>query len=128
MRSLSSRFARLVFGALAALGAELYVGFALGFAPGWANGWPGGLSIYRVWSAGMTAILLMMQMTIGLCIGALIGLLLCRSPAGRRFAGLVFGIWLLTCTALTMLTCSWVYREIYASTLEMWPNGYPGGQ
>jgi len=75
----------------------------------------------------MTVIFFMIQMTIGVGLGALSGLLLCRSSAGRRFVGWVFGVWLLTCTALTVLTCSWAYREIYASTLAMWPNGYPGG-
>jgi hypothetical protein len=128
MRSLAAQTYRIVaLGTLAALGAEVYFGLALGFAPGWANGWPGGHSIYRVWSAGMTVILFMIQMTVGVGLGALIGLLLSRSSAGRRFAGLVFSFWLLTCTALTVLTCSWAYCGIYDSTLAMWPNGYPGG-
>jgi hypothetical protein len=114
----------LALGALAALGAEFYVGFALGFAPGWANGWPGGLSIYRVWSAGITAVLFAIMVTGGLGLGALICLLLCRFPKGRRHTWLVFTIWLMACTALAMLNCSWCYREVYASALEMWPNGY----
>jgi hypothetical protein len=119
-------YGMVAFMALAARGAELCVGFALGFAPGWANGWPAGLSIHRVWSTGMTALFFVIQMTMGVGLGALIGLLLCRSAAGRRSVGWVLGVWLLTCTALTVLTCSWAYRELYASTLAAWPNGYPG--
>ncbi len=25
---------------------------------------------------------------------------------------------------LSVATCLWAFSEIYASTLEMWPNGY----
>src|SRR4051812_46991768 len=118
----ASTFGMLAIGALAALGAELYVGFALGFAPGWANGWPGGLSIYRGWSAGMTAVLLAIELTAGLGLGALMSLVLCRFPMGHRHVWLCFVVWLIACTALAVLNCSWLYRDIYASTLEMWPN------
>jgi hypothetical protein len=125
MQSLQAKtYGMAALGALVMLGAELQVGVQLWFAPGWANGWPGGLSIHRVWSTGMTVIFFVIQMTIGIGLGALIGLFLCRSSPGRRFAGWVFGVWLFTCIALTVLTCAWAYREIYASTLAMWPNGY----
>jgi hypothetical protein len=121
---LASHFGAIAIVALAALVAEFCVGFALGFSPGRANGWPGGLSIYRVWSAGTTAILFAIEMTAGTGLGAMIGLLLCRFPKGRRQAWLFFAAWLMGCTALATLNCSWLYREIYSSTLEMWPNGY----
>jgi hypothetical protein len=74
--------------AVVSLGYELMAGFALGFAPGRANGWPGGLSIHRVWSAGMTTLFFVIQMTAGVGLGALIGLRLCRWSAGHRFAGM----------------------------------------
>jgi hypothetical protein len=129
MRSPTAKtFWMLAVVALAALGAEFYIGFALGFAPGWANGWPGGLSIYRVWSAGMTAILFVIEVTVGVGLGALIGLLMCQFPAGRRHAWLIFGVWLVACTAVAVLNCSRFYRDVYASTLQMWPNGYGVGR
>ncbi len=128
MRSSTARtFWMIALGALVALGPEFYIGFALGFAPGWANGWPGGLSIYRVWSAGMTFVLFVIEVTVGLGLGALISLLLCRYLKGCRYAWLIFGIWLWVCTALAMLNCMHFYRMTYASTLKMWPNGYGVG-
>lgn len=125
--SYAAKFRMLAFGALAALGVECYIGLALGFAPGWANGWSGGLSIHRVWSAGMTVILFAIEVTVGLGLGALISLLLCRFPTGRRYVWLMFGIWLWASTALAMLICLQFYRVTYASTLKMWPNGYGVG-
>jgi hypothetical protein len=127
-RSLPAQtYGMVALGALYALGVECCVGFSLGFAPGWANGWPGGLSIYRVWSGVMTGIVVAIELTVGFGLGALTSFLLCRFPPGRRYAGFVFGVWLVACTGLTVLACSWMYRGIYASTLEMWPDGYPGG-
>jgi len=111
--------------ALCCLVPEFFVGFALGFNPGWANGWPGGLSIHQVWSSVITEVVVVIQMTIEFGLGALISLLLCWFPTGRRYAGFVFCAWLAICIALTPLSYLWVYREIYKSTLEMWPNGYP---
>src|SRR5260370_31283909 len=120
-------YGMLALGAIAALAFEVYVGFARGLNPGWENGWSGGLSIHRVWSAGMTCVLLAIEMTVGLGLGALTCLLLCRFATGRRHAGLVLVVWLVACIALAMLTSSWLYYEIHTSTLDMWPNGYLGG-
>ena len=114
----------IVLLAVAAFGGEVFFGFGLFFAPGWANGWPGGLTIHRVWSAFMTTYLFVLMMTVGIGAGGLIGLLL-RLVLGNRRTTLVFYFWLLICSVFTVLTCINVYPEIYASTLEMWPNGYP---
>lgn len=51
--------------------------------------------------------------------------LLCRFPAVRHRSTLVFWTWLVILTGLTALVCTLAYREIHASTLQMWPNGYP---
>ena len=118
-------YGALAFMALGALAVELIFGFQFYFAPGWANGWPGGLSIYRVWSAGMTAYLFIMMMTVGIGVGATAIFLLCRFPAVRRRSAAVFWTWLVILTGLTAVVCTLAYCEIYASTLEMWPNGYP---
>jgi hypothetical protein len=114
----------LALASLIALGAESFLGFGLGFAPGWANGWPGGLTIYRVWSAGMTTILFAILVTGAIGIGALVGILLGRTATPRRYAGMAFGIWLCACISLAVPTCYWFYCETYASALEMWPAGY----
>jgi len=110
--------------AFAALACELFFGFPFFFAPGWANGWPGGLTIHRVWSFAMTTYLFVVMMTIGIGVGGFVGVLLGLFLGGRR-TELIFFAWLLLWTVLTTLTCIFSYRQIYDSTLEMWPNGYP---
>jgi hypothetical protein len=100
--------------------------FPFFFAPGWANGWPGGLTIYRVWSTWLTITLFVMLMTVGIGAGSLISLLACISPRGRPHAGKVLSTWMVIWAMLCVAFCAWAFSEIYASTLEMWPNGYPG--
>jgi hypothetical protein len=127
MRSLNAaNYGMVALAASGAFGAELVFGFQFWFAPGWANGWPGGFTIYRVWSAGMTAYLFIALMTAGIGSGALIALLLSHFSPVRRRAALAFCAWLVLWTGLTAFTCAIAYCEIYASTLQMWPNGYPG--
>lgn len=53
-------------------------------------------------------------------------LLACIFAFGRRHTGAMLGIWLVVWTVLCLAACGWAFREIYTSTLEMWPNGYPG--
>jgi hypothetical protein len=108
------------------LGAEVVVSFPFFFAPGWANGWPGGLSIYRVWSTWFTVTLFVMLMTCGIGAGSLISLLLCGFPSGRRSAATALATWIAFWAVLSLLACLRAFPEIYASTLEMWPHGYPG--
>jgi hypothetical protein len=100
--------------------------FPFFFAPGWANGWPGGFTIYVVWPAFMTAVFAVMGMTVGIGIGAFVGLLL-GAALGEPRTQRLFLIWVVTWALLVAIGSPWVYREIYGSTLEMWPNGYPGG-
>ena len=109
-----------------ALGAEALGTFGFFFAPGWANGWPGGLTIYQVWSTWLTITLFVMSMTIGVGVGCLVSLLACIFPVTRRCAGYVFGTWMVLWAIPSAATGFWAYSQIYASTLEMWPNGYPG--
>jgi hypothetical protein len=118
-------YGMMALGAFVALLPELFFGFGLWFAPGWANGWPGGLTIYRVWSAGMTACLFVMMSTIGVGAGGMIGLSL-KLSRQNRLAELVVLAWLVLWTVLSISACALAYREFYVSTLEMWPNGYPG--
>ncbi len=105
------------------LGGEALGTFGFFFAPGWANGWPG-LTIYQVWSTWLTITLFIMLMTIGVAVGCLIGILAGIFPVTRRCSGSVFGIWMVFWAILSVTTSFWAYRGIYASTLEMWPNGY----
>ena len=95
-------------------------------SPGWANGWPGGLTIYAVWSTWLTVTLFLMLMTVGVGVGSLVSLLANVFPGVRRHTGTVFGILMVVWSIISVGTCSFAFREIYASTLEMWPNGYPG--
>jgi hypothetical protein len=126
VRSLTpASYGQLFVLACLALVVEAVGSFPLYFAPGWANGWPGGLTIYHVWSTWLTITFFIMLMTIGCGAGSLISLLSCAFPGGRRYAGYTLAGWLFFWTGLSLATCSWAFREIYASTLEMWPNGYP---
>jgi hypothetical protein len=104
--------------------AELYAGFGAGFAPGWANGWPGGLKINQVWPAGMTAILFTILVTGTVGLGSLFGLYLSRRPRVRRFAGMVFGVWLMAGITLAIVVCYSFYLSLAASVVDAWPNGY----
>jgi hypothetical protein len=119
-------YGRLFAWALLALGAEILSGFPFFFAPGWANDWPGGLTIYRVWSTWLTATLFIMLMTSGIAIGSVICLPISALPGGRRYAGITLVVWIGLWSLLSVVVCLKAFPEVYASTLEMWPNGYPG--
>jgi len=108
-----------------ALFAEAVASFPFYFSPGWANGWPGGFTIYQVWSAWLTLTLFVMMMTIGVGAGSLVSLLACAFSLGRRHSANVLGVWLIIWTVLSLAACSRAFAAIYASTLEMWPTGYP---
>ena len=45
-----------------------------------------------------------------------------RSGILRTWTG--FTVWVVTVVGVTAVLSVWAYRECYASTLEMWPNGY----
>jgi hypothetical protein len=105
---------------------EIAASFPFFFAPGWANGWPGGLTIYQVWSTWLTITFFVMLMTVGLGSGALLSLLVSIFPRTRRHNGFMLIGWMVVWAVLCFAFCLWAFREIYASTLEMWPNGYPG--
>jgi hypothetical protein len=127
MRSLSSAdYGRIFFLGFAVFGAEVVGSFGFFFAPGWANGWPAGLSIYQVWSTWLTLVLFVMLITIGVALGSLVSLCCSLLPRGRRHAGNLLVSWMVIWAILTAVICAWAFREIYAATLEMWPNGYPG--
>jgi hypothetical protein len=119
-------YGKLFAGALLALGFECVASFPFFFAPGWANGWPGGFTIYEVWSTWLTVTLFVMLITSGVGLGSLVSLFCCVVPRGRRHASVVFSIWTGVWTLLSATACALAFRGIYASTLEMWPNGYPG--
>jgi hypothetical protein len=124
-RTPGATYAGLSLIALLCLGSEFILAFPLFFAPGWANGWPGGLTIYQVWSTGMTIAVFVILATLGIALGSLLGFLLCIVAGGRLPVRILLWIWVATWSALSALVCVWVYREIYASALAMWPNGYP---
>jgi len=117
--------ARLFAIACLILVAEAVVSFPFFFAPGWANGWPGGLTIHRVWSTWLTITIFVMLVSAGLGLGSLISLVAGAFPLGRRNAREILGTWMVVWTVLCAGTCAWAFMQIYASTLEMWPNGYP---
>jgi len=108
-----------------ALAGELFVGCGFAFNPGWANGWPFGLTIHSVWSAGMSFLLFLILMTAAAGIGAIVGATYSCFGVGFRHGRAVYVGWLVCCCVLALAASLWAFREIYASTLEMWPNGYP---
>ena len=105
----------------------LFFGFGLAFNPGWANGWPFGMTIHAVWSTGMTFLFFVLVMSFGAGIGAIACAGSAHFDLGLRSktTAYAYAIWLLFCGVAALCACIWVYREIYASTLVMWPNGYP---
>jgi hypothetical protein len=112
------------FVALLAFCSEVVCSVPLLFAPGWANGWPGGLTIHQVFSTGMTLVMFVMLMTIGIGAGCGVGFEVCCFRRGRRYAGRVVAVWVVVWAVLTVAACAWGYRQIYASAVEMWPRGY----
>ena len=122
-----SELGGLCFRAVAALILEALASFPFYFSPGWRNfSWPAGLTIYRVWLMWLTLTLFVMIMTFGVAAGSLVSLLCCVVPIGRRHAGILLGTWMIVWAIFSAVTCVRLFQEIYASTLEMWPNGYPG--
>lgn len=119
-------YVQLFIGALFALIGEAILSFGFFFAPGWANGWPGGLTIYQVWSTWLTLVLFAMLMTFGLGVVSLACILLCLVPTGQRCAGMALAIGMAIWAVISAVICSHAFSVIYASTFEMWPNGYPG--
>jgi hypothetical protein len=103
---------------------EAFIGFGLYFAPGWANGWPFGLTIHVVWSSGMTVLLFLLTVTLAVAIGAAVGLCCSWFKAGRRESRRAFALWLVGATATAFAISYLAYGVIFASTWEMWPNGY----
>jgi hypothetical protein len=104
---------------------ECGLGFSLFFAPGWANGWPGGLSIHTVWSSVMTAFLLLFLMTLAVGVGAAVGSLCAWRGVGTRYGPWLYAAWLVASAAAALTLSCRIYKDIYASTLDMWPGGYP---
>ncbi len=117
-------YGRLCLTALGGIVLEALGSFPFFFAPGWANGWPGGLTIYQVWSTWLTLTLFVMLTTFGVAVGSLVSLFCCLFPRARRRTGILFGVCLVIWTILSGVACAKAFREIYALTLQMWPNGY----
>jgi hypothetical protein len=120
-----ANFGLLLTLACVMLAAEAVVSFPLWFAPGWANGWPGGLTIHQVWSTCFTIMLFIMLITVGVGLGSAISLVVCIFTRGRGQAGSVFGVWIVIWTIISAAVCFLAFKWMYASTLEMWPGGYP---
>ncbi len=109
---------------LCALACEVGFGFSLGFNPGWANGWPLGLTINSIWSVSMSVLFFLLLMTAAVGLGAIIGAACSHYSVGLRHGGAVYTTWLVCACFLALLASHLAFREVYASTLEMWPNGY----
>ncbi len=108
----------------AAMGSCMYVGCGLGFAPGWANGWPGGLTIYTVWSTGISILLFVILVSGMTAIGATAGGICSKQGIGLRHGRSFFVAWLVISTALALAASFRAFQSVYASTLAMWPRGY----
>ncbi len=114
-----------IFGwSLLALGAEIFFGFGFAFSPGWAEGWPFGLSIYSVWSAGMSFVFFLVLMTASVGIGAMTGAACSNYGVGLRCGRVVYAGWLMYSCFMALWVALWAFREIFASSLLMWPTGY----
>ncbi|HEX8201487.1 MAG TPA: hypothetical protein VF590_13460 [Isosphaeraceae bacterium] len=118
----------IVWGSLAAFAGGAWLGFSLGFAPGWANGWPLGLTIHSVWSTGMAVLLFWLSLTSSASLGAAIGSLCAPTVVGRRWGRPAYVAWLVVAAGASLVLSCRAFQGIYASTFEMWPQGYhPGG-
>jgi hypothetical protein len=104
-----------------------FLAFPFYFAPGWANGWPGGLTMARVWSAGMTLGLFAWLTAAGVGFGALIALAVGRFTTVRKVQDVAFVAWLLFWLSFAVVACALFYAATYAGTLKMWAGGYPAG-
>ncbi len=109
---------------LAVLAGLLFFGFGLAFNPGWANSWPFGLPIYSVWSAGMSILFLLLFMTVAAGLGAVAGVVCSSFGVGLRRGRAIYAGWLAGSCALAVFASLWAFRRLYATSLEMWPNGY----
>jgi hypothetical protein len=107
---------------LLALAGEVCAGFGLGFNPGWANGWPFGLTIYSVWSTAMSVLFSLLVITVAA--GAVAGAVCSSFDVGQHRGRAVYAGWLACSGALGLVAGRWAFRQVYVSTLEMWPNGY----
>ena len=107
-----------------ALAGAMCCGCPFWFSPGWANGWPFGLTIYFVWSAGMSFIVFILLMTAAAGIGAIAVATYADFGGGARPGRAFYTGFLACCCVLALAASRWAFREIYASTLKMWPNGY----
>jgi hypothetical protein len=109
---------------LLALACEVFFGFGFAFNPGWANGWPFGLTIYSVWSTGMSVLFSLLLITASVGLGAITGAVCSSFGIGIRSGRAVYAVWLACNCAPALAGGLWAFRRIYASTLQMWPNGY----
>jgi hypothetical protein len=114
-------YGAVALGAFLALGPELWITFGLWFAPGWANS--RGLTIQWVWPAGLTVCLCLLMITFGTGVGAALGFAMSLSRQ-KHHAGSVVVVWRIFWAALKVLSCVLVYRDLHASAVEMFPNGY----
>ena len=108
----------------AAFGCGIFIGIPLVFSPGWANGWPFGLTIYTVWSVGMACEFCLLSITAAVGGGAIAGALGSHYGIGLRYGRAVYAGWLVFACLFVAWAARGAFNEIYASTLEMWPNGY----
>jgi hypothetical protein len=104
---------------------EVMLGGPCFMAPGWANQWPFGLSINVVWSGGMAILASLILMTLASGLGAVVGLVFSWRGAGLRYGRPVYCAWIICAAIATLFTYVHVYRDLHATTLKMWPNGYP---
>lgn len=109
---------------LVALVGEVFGSFGFAFNPGWANAWPFGLSIYTVWSTGMSSVFFGILVTVAVGTGAVTGAVCSYFGVGLRHGRAVFAGWVACSSILALVASIWTFRAIYASTLEMWPTGY----
>src|SRR5437868_5264589 len=119
---------RIVGIAVAALAGEFCLGCPFCFAPGWANDWPGSLSIYVVWSAGMTGWISLILLTLAVAVGGPVGLVCSWRGLGQRWGRPIFVAWIAVMAIVTLLASWPMYQDIHRSALEMWPDGYPNPQ
>ena len=109
---------------LLALVGEVFFGFGFAFNPGWANGWPFGLTIYTVWSTGMSVLFSLLVITAAAGVGAIAGAACSYLGAGLRHGRTVYAAWLACSGALALVAGFWAFGQVYDSTWKMWPNGY----
>jgi len=107
----------------------LFIEFSLGgtaiFSPGWANGWPSCVRFQTVLSAVITAWLSLVLMTTAAGAGAIVGFICALMRVGEKHLKRAYRCWLWIAAVGILSLSALIFRTVYSSVWNDFPNGYP---